>query len=115
MREQGSLPAGAYVCLLAEEAKRLQNEARAAFDQGHYSRASALIGDAELLADDVHAIVVDIERHEIGGLATIAAYDVRALPRSAPPRQYPRLALPSRRVRLALGASIVMSLALAEF
>ena len=115
MKRLESPPTGAYVRLLADEAKRLQNEARGAFEQGHYTRASALIGDAELLADDVHSLVSDIERYEIGGLATITAYDVRAMPLPEPPRHHLRFALPSRRVRMALGASLLMSLALAEF
>jgi len=110
-----SPPTGAYVRLLADEAKRLQNEARGAFERGHYTRASALIGDAELLAEDVHCLVCDIERHEIGDLDTITAYDVRAMLLPQSPRHHPIFALPSRRIRMALGASLFMSLALAEF
>jgi len=48
-------------------------------------------------------------------LDTITAYDVRAMPLPQSPRHHPIFALPSRRIRMALGASLFMSLALAEF
>ena len=112
---QESPSARAYARLLAEEARRLQHEARGALEQGQYARATALIGDAELLAEDVHHLAVDIERREIGGLTTLDDYDVRELARPAPPSSQLRFALPLRRLRLAIGTSLVMSLALAEW
>ena len=102
----------AYVRALAEEARRLQREARSALEQGEFTRASALIGKAELLAEDVHNLVGDFERHEMDGLMALAAYDVRA--KDKPPRKRFRLSLPSRRARIALGTSIAASLALTE-
>ena len=105
---------GDYVRLLAEEARRLQREARIALDHGFYSRASALIADAELLAEDVHHLVCDIERREIGGSGGLAAYDVREVAQPPPPRRRLRFALPARRWRLAFGATLAMSLVLAE-
>ncbi len=115
MGPKESLSAKAYVRLLAEEAKRLQQEARGALEQGHYIRATALLSDAELLAEDVHHLVGDFERYEIGELLTLDDYDVRELALPAPPRSQLRFALPSRRLRLAIGTSLVMSLALTEW
>jgi hypothetical protein len=112
---QESPSPGAYVQLLAAEAKRLQHEARGALEQGCYTRASALIGDAELLAEDIHLLVRDIERHEIGGLTTLAAYDLRDVTLPARPPKWMRFTLPSRRLRMALGTSVAMSLALTEW
>ncbi len=106
---------GAYVRLLADHARRLQAEARAALEQGEYARATALIGDAELLAGDVHLLVRDIEHCEFSGLTTLAAYDVREAPLPPPPRKRMRFTFPSRRMRVALGTGLAMSLALTEW
>jgi len=102
----------AYVRLLADQARKLQTEARGAIEQGDYARAEALIGDAELLAGDVHILVDDIEHRDIGNLMTRAAHDAKAA--AKPRRQRMRLRLPTRRVRMALGTSLAMSLALTE-
>lgn len=110
-----SLATSAYVQSLAAEAKRLQLEARGALEQGNYSRATALLDDAELLADDVHHLVSDIERRDIGGLAALAAYDVREAVLPLPSRARMRLSMPSRRIRVAIGTSLLMSLALTEW
>ncbi len=115
MRPPESPYSSAYVRLLAEEARRLQQEARGALEAGHYTRASALIGDAELLAEDVHHLVGDIERREFGCLMTLDDYDVRDVAPLVPPRSQMRLMLPSRNLRLAIGTSLAMSLALAEW
>jgi len=115
MGSQESPSTKAYARLLAEQARRLQQEARGALEQGHYARATALIGDAELLAEDVHHLVADFERFEIGGLMTLDDYDVRDLAVPAPSRSQLRFALPSRRLRMAIGTSLVMSLALTEW
>ncbi len=110
---------GPYIYMLADHARQLQREARAALEQGDYVRATALLGDAELLAEDVHHLVIDIERREIGGLMTLTAYDVRetALPEPAPAPEpvQTRLALSSRRLRMAIGTSLLMTLALTEW
>lgn len=111
---QESPRTGAYIRLLADEAKRLQLEARDALEQGHYTRASALLGDAELLAEDVHDLVRDLSRREPGGLMAFAAYDIRDITPPAPPRRRMRLTLPSRRMRMAIGASLAIGLALTE-
>jgi hypothetical protein len=100
---------------LANHARFLQREARAAIARGEFTRASALIGDAELLAEDVHSLVGDMERRELGELARLAIYDVRPEPAPAPryrPEGRPHLA---RRMRIAIGAGLAMSLALAEW
>lgn len=115
MGSQESPSARAYVRLLAEEVRRLQREARGALEQGNYTRATALIGDAELLAEDVHHLVGDIERHEIGGLMTLDDFDVRDVALPVRPRLQLRFALPSRRLRMAIGTSLVMSLVLTEW
>jgi len=102
---------GAFVGQLANHARRLQGEAREALARGEFTRASALIGDAELLAEDVHGMVGDMERRELAELAMLAALDVRA---AADPATRPALAPPSRRARLALAATLAMSFALVE-
>lgn len=102
---------GDYVGQLADHARRLQGEARDAIARGEFTRASALIGDAELLAEDVHGLVGDMERRQLGDLTTLAAYDIRALAAAAPVRLPPP---PRRSLRLAIGATLAMSLALTE-
>lgn len=107
---------GAYVQLLADQARKLQREARGAFEQGDYVRAMALLADAQLLAEDVHLLVCDMERREIGSLMTLTAYDIREAALPEPPRpQTGFFALPLRRLRMAIGTSLVMSLALTEW
>jgi len=103
---------GAYVGQLADHARKLQREARAAIAQGDYARASALIGDAELLAEDVHGIVDDIEHRQIDRSMGLAAQDAAVAAKAR--RQGRRFSLPPRRVRMALGTSLAMSLALVE-
>lgn len=94
-------------------------EARAASARGEYTRASALIGDAQLLAEDVHQLVRDMERGELGALAMFAAYDVRhdAAPTPTPAAQQHahKQATPAQRLRVAIAASLTMSLALVEW
>lgn len=104
-----------FVGQLAEHARRLQGEAREALARGEFTRASALIGDAELLAEDVHGMVGDMERRELGELATLAAYDIRAEAERIPPLPARRLPVSPRTLRIALGASLAVSLALTEF
>lgn len=99
---------GAFVGRLANQARQLQHEARAAIAQGDYARASALIGDAELLAEDVHSLVDDIEHRQTDQLLGLAAQGARAAAR--PPRKPRRI----RGLRMAIGASLAISLALVE-
>ena len=106
---------GPYIRLLADHARQLQREARSALEQGDYVRATALLCDAELLAEDVHHLVIDVERREIGSLMTLAAYDVRETALPEPVRLQTRLALSSRRLRMAIGTSLLMTLALTEW
>lgn len=104
---------GGYVSQLADHARRLQREARSAIARGDYDRASALIGDAEMLAEDVHGLVDDFEERQTGTLMGLAAQaGAEAHPRAHPPRR--ALLPPHRRMRLAIGASLAMSLALVE-
>jgi hypothetical protein len=100
---------GAFAGQLADHARKLQGEAREAIARGEFTRASALIGDAELLAEDVHGMVGDMERRELGELAMLAAYDVRPAAASVP-----RLKPGLRRLRLALAASLALGLTLTE-
>jgi hypothetical protein len=100
---------GAFVGQLADYARRLQGEAREALARGEFTRASALIGDAELLAEDVHTMVGDMERRELGEPYSLTAYDVRP---AAPPtvRRRPE----TRRLRIAIAASLALGLTLTE-
>lgn len=102
---------GAYVGQLADHARQLQREARSAIAQGDYARASALIGDAELLAADVHGLVDDIEHRQTDRLLGIAAADAAAADRARRGSTGP---LPRRGLRVAIGASLAMSFALVE-
>lgn len=106
---------GAYIRQLADHARELQGEARAAFAKGEYTRASFLLGDAELLADDVHDLVRAIERREIGGLMPLAAYDVRSVDEAAPPTRARRLNFTPRVLKVAIGTGLTISIALTEF
>jgi hypothetical protein len=102
--------ATAYVGQLANHARQLQREAREAIARGDYGRASALIGDAELLAEDVHGLVDAIEDRHSDALVGLAAQDqadrVEARAHSAARRP--------RALRMAIGASLAMSFALVE-
>lgn len=101
---------GAYVGQLADHARKLQGKARDAIARGDYAAASALIGDAEMLAEDVHTLVDDIEHRETDRLLGLAAGHAEATVRARRP-----LALPPRGSwRLAIGATFAMSLALTE-
>ncbi|WDA41020.1 hypothetical protein [Erythrobacter sp. BLCC-B19] len=97
---------GAFVGQLADHARQLQREAREAIARGDYARASALIGDAELLAGDVHGLVDDFEHREADRMVGHAAAEAEA--------QRPRLRLRPNRLRFAIGASLAISLALVE-
>lgn len=100
---------GAFVGQLADHARRLQHDARDAIARGDYARASALIGDAELLADDVHSLVDDLVYRDAARLIGHAAAETEARSR-APLRPSP----PRRSLRVAIGASLAMTLALTE-
>ena len=102
----------AYVGQLANHARKLQREARNAIAQGDYARASALIGDVELLAEDVHGLVDDIEHRHTDSLMGLAACEAAAAAKAS--RRRARFAMPTRRVRMALGTGLAMSLALVE-
>ncbi len=100
---------GKYVNQLADHARTLQREARSAIAQGDYARASSLIGDAEMLAQDVHDLVDDIEQRQRDELAQLAAGQ-DAADETREPLSGARL----RKLTAAFGASLAMSLALVE-
>ena len=101
---------GGYVGQLADHARLLQRQARDAMARGDYARAAALIGDAELLAGDVHGLVDEIENRETYRLIGHAAVDAR-VKMNAQARSDRRS---TRRLRFAIGASLAISLALVE-
>ncbi len=105
MGSDSSREEGAFVGQLADHARRLHGEARAAIAVGDYARASALIGDAELLAEDVHGLVDDIEHRATDRLIGHAVADTAGRARRTGSR---------RSLRMAIGASLAMSLALVE-
>lgn len=120
MGSRESPDAAVFLRVLAEETRRLQREARSALAHGQYTRASALIGDAELLADDVHGLLGDLARCDLEAALACAADDLReappsppATPRAAPSGRAP-FVLRSRRLRYAIGASLALGLALGE-
>jgi hypothetical protein len=102
-----------YVGQLANHARRLQRDAQGAIAQGDYARAAALIDDAELLADDVSGLVDAIEERQSDAMMRLASDPEVVSPAGTGSRK--RLALlPPRRIRAALGTSVVLSLALVE-
>lgn len=101
---------GAYVGQLADHARLLQRQARDAMARGDYARAAALIGDAELLAGDVHGLVDDIEHRETDRLIGHAAVDAAVTMRARERNDRRNV----RRLRLAIGASLAISLALVD-
>lgn len=111
----GTPEPGAYIGQLARHARRLQREARAASERGDYTRASRLIADAQLLAEDVHDMVNAAERREFAELAVLTRYDTR--PEAEPAQLLPesRRSLSSRAFKLALGASLTIGVAFTEF
>lgn len=106
---------GAYIGTLASHARRLQRQARAASECGQYARASRLLGDAELLAEDVHDMVLATERRAFADLARLAEYDIRPEAEPAPAARTRRLPLGARALKLAIGASLTIGFALTEF
>lgn len=110
---------GTYVTKLANHARTLQTEAHRAFERGDYTRASRLIGDAELLAEDIHDLVAAMERSEMGSLSRLATYDIRPEPEpepdAAPQPPARRLPFSPRALGLAIGASLAFSFAISEF
>ncbi|PLK22505.1 hypothetical protein C0V72_14610 [Porphyrobacter sp. TH134] len=114
MGSDASSEPGAYVGQLADHARKLQRDAQHAIAQGDYARASALIGDAEMLAEDVHILVDDIEHRQIDRMMGLAASDGAAAAKTRLGRRRGRFTLPPRKVRMALGTGLAMSLALVE-
>lgn len=100
---------GKYVDQLADHARKLQREARSAIAQGDYARASSLIGDAEMLAEDVHGFVDDIEQRQNDEIAQMAGAYAAADDNEAR-RNSARL----RKLGAAVGAGLALSLALVE-
>lgn len=92
-------------------AGKLRREARSALRQGDHERAAALIEQAELLAADIHYLVDAMEERQTSELMRMAAEQHAAASR---PRR-PLLGTRSRRIGVALGAGLAMSLALVEW
>ncbi len=101
---------GQYVDQLADHARKLQREARSAIAQGDYARASSLIGDAEMLAEDVHGLVDDIEQRQSDELAQLAG----GYPSAADEDDARLTGARLRKLGAAFGAGLAMSLALVE-
>lgn len=75
-----------------------------------------MIGDAEMLAEDVHILVDDIEHRQMDRMMGLAASDGAAASKTRRGwgRGRRRFTLPPRKVRMALGTGLAMSLALVE-
>ena len=114
MDAEESPEAGVYARMLADEARRLQREARGALEQGHHTRASRLIADAQMLAEDVHGLVGDVARGDIEGALALSTPDLRDDAPADRPRKRSAFVLRSRGLRYAIGASLAISLALTE-
>lgn len=107
-------PPGLYVRQLMEHAGQLRAEARVAFEAGDYERAAMLLDRAEMLADDVGELVDAIEeRQTTDVMRMVAEHHAAASVRASRlwQRTFPTHA---RKLGAALGASIAMTLALAE-
>jgi hypothetical protein len=110
MESKAAPPPGLYVRQLVQHASSLRREARAAFDDGDYERAAALLAHAEMLAADVGELVDAMEERQGADMMRLAAseqYD-------AAPTRRPVLTARTRKLGAALGASLAMSLALVE-
>lgn len=96
-------PAGPYARRLADHASDLQDQAREALLRGDTQRAALLIDRAQLLAEDVHGLVEDLEAREASDLLTrIGRADARPVRR--------RLT----RIGAMLGTGLALSVALVE-
>jgi hypothetical protein len=102
---------GQHVRQLVTHAGRLRREAREALRQGDHARAALLIEQAELLAADVGALVDAMEQRQTSEFVQLAAEHHAAMARRRKPLLGPR----SRRIGVALGASLAAGLALVEW
>jgi len=105
---------GHYVRQLVDHASALRREARRALQDGDYARAEALIAEAELLAADVHGLVEAMEERQTGEFVLLAAEQHAALAAGPGLRRRGMFSPRSRKLGAAFGASLAMSLALAE-
>ncbi len=93
-----------------EHAGQLRRDARAAFEAGDYERAAMLLDRAEMLADDVGALVDAIEeRQTTDVMRRVAEHHAAASASRLWRRAFPTRA---RKVGAMLGAGLAMSLAL---
>jgi hypothetical protein len=112
MGSKAAPPPGLYVRQLVKHANRLRRDARAAFDDGDYERAAALLTHVEMLAADVGDLVDAIEDRQNTDMMHLAAseQDAAAGGRARRLMLTPR----ARKIGAALGATVAMSLALVE-
>ena len=103
---------GQFVRHLVSHAGRLRREARMALNDGDHARAAALIEQAEMLAADVHFLVDAMEERQTGEFMRLAAEQHAA---SATRRRPLFQGLRSRRIGVAIGASLAAGLALVEW
>lgn len=110
MGSDAAPPPGLYVRQLMEHAGQLRRDARAAFEAGDYERAAMLLDRAEMLADDVGALVDAIEERQTTDVMRRVAEHHAAVSAS----RLWRRAFPTRarKVGAMLGAGLAMSLAL---
>jgi hypothetical protein len=114
MGSEAAPPPGLYVRQLVEHASSLRREARAAFDAGDYENAAALLTRAEMLAADVGDLVDAIEERQATDIMRLAAEGHAATGTAARWAGLPALTPRTRKLGAAFGASLAMSLALAE-
>jgi hypothetical protein len=96
---------------LVDDARALRRAARAALDAGDLKRAAELVARAETLAANVHLLVDVMEERQTRQLMHMAAEQHAAASR----RRSRLLGSRSRRIGVALGASLAMGLVLAEW
>lgn len=108
--------AGEHLHLLADHARSLQRDARAAIKQGDFERAEALIDSAQMLAREIGGLVSEMDAGYAQECLRQLADEQAAVDRFTkrkPPSATP-LVNRLKRIGTAIGVSLAGSLALIE-
>jgi hypothetical protein len=108
---------GQHLDHIADHARSLQSEARAALQQGDFARAEALIECAGMLAYDVGSLVDELEERQLRDCLQLLAEEQAKMDdwanAGAAGKRASRRWL--KRISAALGAGVAISFALVEY